>query len=143
VKSHLLARIALTALVSVGCSVAGPITAGNHPNWDSQYSRNETFSLMADLTRQFPQYEIVWQDPLVGLLSQANPAFWIVWSSLVPSGPNPFLLDQDAPCANGRCQISAGAAVPVDPIPEPAPGLLLSAGVGALVAVRRKFRKAA
>lgn len=82
----------LLLVLSACCitSVAGPIPffPGQHPNYDAQVDATQAqpYPEIDALNREFPQYTIAYQPPLIGYLSYANPAEWIVWTT----ARNPF-----------------------------------------------------
>ena len=98
---------------------AGPILSPTHPNYTSQFDATLLRMLdgnLSGLPRQFPQYLIVYQPPLVGYLSPNNPAQWIVWTTLPASDTDPFQL---ANLEGFPQPPSPPPAVDIDPIPEP------------------------
>ncbi|BDC50063.1 hypothetical protein F183_A23790 [Bryobacterales bacterium F-183] len=136
-------------LVLLGCcisTVGGPFPffPGQHPNYDAQVdgSRVETYPGIVDLNRQFPEYTIAYQPPLIGYLSPYNPAQWIIWTTerspvdffeqaglLGEPGPLFPPIDPDDP---------EEPPPPVGEIPEPASYWMLGLAVMGFFAVRHR-----
>lgn len=66
-------------------TVAGsfPYFPGSHPNFDAQVDPDQAqvYPELEELNRQFPQYTIAYQPPLIGYLSYVNPAQLIIWTT--------------------------------------------------------------